>query len=578
MKKSGGYLVRFALEQLGIKHTFGVPGVHNTEIYDELEKSKNITPLLVTHECGGTFMADAISRTSNLIGTSVIVPAAGTTHAMSGIAESYLDGIPQLIISGGVRIDSGKKYQLHQLDQEKLVQGAVKKYILVNNHNEIIPSLYDAYEIATSGCPGPVFIEIPSNSLLFTGEVNDLPVYQSNKSTSKIDSEKLDKIVTELITAKNPGIYLGWGAKECTKEMLQLAEALQAPVSTTMQGLSVFPANHPLHTGMGFGPSSVPAAENAFKKCDCLLAVGARFSELASGSYGLPVPSNLIHIDIDPEVFNTNYPANISYEGDALIVVSEILNRLKKHIDFSPRKNSELVEKIQQDKDSYFNEWANHDSKDRVNPATFFYNLRRKLNDDDFVVLDDGNHTFLASELFPVNKSKCLISPTDFNAMGYCVPASIGAKIANPDKTVVGIVGDGSFLMTGLELLTASYNNLGIVIFIFNDGELGQISQFQKTPLNKKTCTVLPEIKMEGIALATGAQYLELNSNDEASEIINKAIELSKDHKPVIVDVKIDYSKKTRFTKGVVKVNLKRFPLGQKARFIGRALKRHTLG
>ena len=578
MKKSGGSLVCYALEQLGVKHTFGVPGVHNTEIYDELNKSDSITPLLVTHECGGAFMADAVSRTSERIGTCVIVPAAGTTHAMSGIGEAYLDGISQLIISGGTRIDADKHYQLHQLDQEKLVGAVVKKYFLVKEHKDIVQTIYQAYDIATSGTPGPVFVEIPANLLLFTGEVESLPQYESKAQLQTFDSKQIETIVDTLLQAKNPGFYLGWGARECTAESMELAEVLQTPVSTTMQGISVFPASHPLHTGMGFGKSAVPAAKKAFKDCDCLLAVGVRFGELATGSYGMDIPENLIHIDVNSEVFNKNYPAKVAVCGDAKIVMKEILSELKKRNDFKPRCNSELRDLIKNEKEAYIKEWMEHDSGGRVGAGPFFQTLRKKLADDDFVVLDDGNHTFLASELFPVYQSKHMISPTDFNAMGYCVPATIGVQLSNPESRVVGIVGDGSYLMTGLELLTATTNNLGIVIFVFYDGELGQISQFQKTPLNRKTCTIIGEIKLEGVAMATGAAYLEMKNNNDVSVVMDKAFEISQKGQPVVVDVKIDYSKKTCFTKGVVKVNLGRFPLGQKARFISRALKRHILG
>ena len=167
MKKTGAYLAVYALEQLGVKYTFGIPGVHNTEIYDELGKSDQIEPILVTHEGSGAFMADAISRVSDSIGTLAIVPAAGTTHAMSGIGEAYLDGIPMLVISGGIRSDTGRHYQLHQLDQGRLLDGIVKKYFKPTDHSQIIPSIYEAYQIATSGEPGPAFVEIPVELQLF---------------------------------------------------------------------------------------------------------------------------------------------------------------------------------------------------------------------------------------------------------------------------------------------------------------------------------------------------------------------------------------------------------------------------
>ncbi len=576
-KKTGAWLCRYALEQLPISHTFGIPGVQNTEIYDELNNSGKIQPVLVTHEGGGAFMADGISRTSDTIGTLLIVPAAGVTHAMSGIGEAFLDGIPMLIISGGIRRDTDKTYQLHEWDQHAFLATITKKTFLIKSHDEIVPSLFAAYNIATAGEPGPVFVEIPVDLQMYKGDVKSLPEYQKTNEQVRPAKATLDAAVELLTQAKKPGLFLGWGARNATASTISLAELLEAPVATTLQGLSVFPGTHPLHTGMGFGPAAVPAAENAFKECDCLLTVGARFGEIPTGSYGVSVPENHIHIDINPEVFDKNYPAKIKIAGDAGQVLPELLERLKLK-NFSASQNGRsLRKKIKADKQAYFEEWKQH-LNERVNPALFFAALRAQIEDSAIAVVDDGNHTFLAAELFSVLRSKHFISPTDFNCMGYAVPAAIGAKLANPNKQVVGIIGDGAFLMTCMEILTATSHNLGVVYFIFHDGELSQISQGQEIPYNRKVCSVLGEVRLEGVALATGAAYLEINSNDEISEKISTALTSAAKGQPVIVDVKIDYSKRTRFTQGVVGTVLKRFPLGDKFRFIGRAVTRKITG
>jgi acetolactate synthase-1/2/3 large subunit len=162
--------------------------------------------------------------------------------------------------------------------------------------------------------------------------------------------------------------------------------------------------------------------------------------------------------------------------------------------------------------------------------------------------------------------------------MGYCVPAAIGAKVASPGRQVAGIVGDGGFLMTGLELLTATAENAGVALFVFHDGELSQISQGQEIPYNRKTCTVLGEVRLDGIAFATGARFLSIQTNGEIPGVIREAFLTAAAGQPVVVDVRIDYSKRTRFTEGVVQTVLRRFPLGDKVRFIGRALVRKVTG
>ncbi|VAW26287.1 Acetolactate synthase large subunit, partial [hydrothermal vent metagenome] len=192
-------------------------------------------------------------------------------------------------------------------------------------------------------------------------------------------------------------------------------------------------------------------------------------------------------------------------------------------------------------------------------------------------VVDDGKHTYLAAELLPINKSKHFVSPTDFNCMGFCVPAAIGAKFMNPANKVVGIVGDGGFLMTGMETLTATTYKKGVVYFVFHDGELGQISQFQKIPLKRKVASVIGKVNIKGIADACGATYLNMENDTKIDEVMQKAFHEVAKNIPVIVDVAIDYSKKTFMTKGVVKVNLARFSFKEKVRFIGRAMKRHLL-
>lgn len=579
MKKTGAWLARHALEQLGVKYTFGIPGVHNTELYDELNKSEQITPVLVTHEGHGAFMADAISRTSDSIGTMVIVPAAGVTHAASGIGEAFLDGIAMLVISGGIRSDSEFGYQLHEMDQHKLLEPITKAQLKIEKHEDVIPTLYQAYRIATSGEPGPVFVEIPVNIQLDRGEVPEVLDFTSKPISHSVTNEQWQQTIAALKQAKHPGIFAGWGAMGATEELQKLAEILNAPVSTTLQGLSCFPADHPLHTGMSFGPAAVPAAQNAFKHCDCLIAIGTRFGEIATGSFGVSVPENLIHIDINPQVFNRNYPAKVALEGDAKQILSELLEQMEDQPKALPEiLSSELGQKIAKDKQALREEWKAHDSGSRVNPEAFFTALRQQLPADGFLVVDDGNHTFLTAELMPILRPRGFISPTDFNCMGYAVPAAIATKLAHPDKPVFAVVGDGAFFMTCMELATAAAKGLGVVICVFNDGELSQIAQAQQIPYNRKVCTVLAETRLQGIATATGAKYLPMMQSSDPSQVLAEAEKISQSGKPVIVDVHIDYSKQTYFTSGAVKTNVKRLPFDTKVRMIGRAFYRKLTG
>jgi acetolactate synthase I/II/III large subunit len=577
MKRTGAWLAVYALEQIGARFTFGIPGVHTTELYDALNNSNRITPVLVTHEGGGAFMADAVGRLSDSIGVLTVVPAAGLTHAASGIGEAFLDGVPMLVISGGPRTDTGHHYQLHQMDTHRFMGGLTKATFRATRHEEVVPMLFEAYAIATSGEPGPVFVELPVNILMMTQEIGELPQFRPAPPPRVDAASEMARAAELLRDARHPCIFAGWGARDATVELTRLAEFLDAPVATTLQGLSVFPGNHPLHVGFGFGASAVPAAQNAFGDCDCMIAIGTRFSEIATGSYGAKVPENLIHIDINPDVFGANFPAKVAIAGDAGAVLEQLMTECEAKV---PRRSLQAAmrERIKTDKAAYRESWYRNDAEGLVNPARFFDELRRQMPDDGIVAIDDGNHTFLTAELMPIHGPKSVILPTDFNCMGYAVPAAIGAKLACPNRTVHAIVGDGAFMMTCMEILTAASNNLGVVYYVFNDGELAQIGQAQAIPYNRKPCTQIGKLNIEGVAMATGAAFLPMNDNTAIAAVIGKANALASSGKPVIVGVKIDYSKRTAFTLGAVKTNFGRFPLSEKLRFLTRAAVRHVTG
>lgn len=584
MKKTAAQLAVHALEQLGITHTFGIPGVHNTELYDALAQSRQITPLLVTHEGGGAFMADAFSRlnwggigadgAARAIGTLAIVPAAGLTHAASGIGEAYLAGIPMLVLTGGTRTDSGRRYQLHGIDQLEMARGFTKAAFRVTGHAQVVPTLFEAYRIATSGVPGPVLVELPVNLQIFSGDAGAVPEWQAAEAPPLPDAALIRQAADVLQHARQPGLFVGWGARHAQAELVALAELLQMPVSTTLQGLAVFPGDHPLHAGFGFSRSAVPAAQNAFRQCDALLAVGARFAEIPTGSFGARVPQALVHVDIDPEVPGANYPAQVALVGDAQPVLRALLDELRNR---KARRdvNSRLQHQIASDKAAYLDSWLKHGDQTHVNPAAFFASLRRQMPADSITVLDDGNHTFLAAELYSYPRGSALLTPSDFNAMGYAVPAAIGARLAQPQREVVAIVGDGGFAMSCMEIMTATANGLGVIFCVFNDGALAQIAQAQQLPYQRLTCTTLPHrIGLQGVAQATGAAYVPMPDNHCIDSTIAEARKLAAQGRPVIVDVAIDYSRQTTFTQGTTKTNFRSFPLGQKLRFLRRIVGR----
>jgi acetolactate synthase-1/2/3 large subunit len=474
-------------------------------------------------------------------------------------------------------MDTGRRYQVHQMDLHAFMRGLTKATFLVDRHEDVLPTMFRAYDIATGVEPGPVFVELPLNIQAFSSEIPSLPTHERPVPGPVGQADAIAQAATLIAEARHPGLFVGWGARDAWVQLRDLAAWLQAPVSTTLQGLSAFPGNDPLHAGFGFGPASVPAARAAFRSCDCLIAVGTRFSEIATGSYGARVPGNLIHIDINPEVFNANYPAKVALAGDAGRLLDALLSAVRQTMP-ARAADHQLHELIRCEKAAYRQSWYAHEANDRVNPARFFDELRRQTPDDAITVLDDGNHTFLAAELFEVRSTKSVILPTDFNCMGYAVPAAIGAKLAHPGRAVNAIVGDGAFAMTCMEIMTASRNELGVVYYVFHDGALSQIAQFQDLPYNRRTCTELGAFRIEGVATATGAAYVAMRDNASIAGAVGEANAAAAQGRPVIVDVAIDYSKRTAFTTGAGRTTFGRLPIGQKARVLARAVGRRIMG
>src|SRR6201997_315571 len=234
MKRTGAWLTVYALEQIGARFTFGIPGVHTTELYDALNSSNRIRQVLVTHEGGASFMADAVGRLSDSIGVLTVVPAAGLTHAASGIGEAFLDGVPMLVISGGPRTDTGHRYQLHQMDTHQFMSGLTKATFRVTRHEDVVPTLFKAYSIATSGEPGPVFVELPVNILLLTDEIGELPQFKPAPAPRADATSEIAGAADLRKEARHPRIFAGWGARDATASLIKLAEWLDAPVATTL--------------------------------------------------------------------------------------------------------------------------------------------------------------------------------------------------------------------------------------------------------------------------------------------------------------------------------------------------------
>jgi acetolactate synthase I/II/III large subunit len=562
----GGRLVARALEDEGIELTFGIPGTHNIELYDALAASGRVRTILVTDEQSASFMADGAWRASGRLACVNLVPGAGLTHAMSGIAEAFMDTVPMLVLGCGIRRDTGRAFQLHDVDQAAMVAPVTKAQLRPATARELYATIRKACEIARSGAPGPVFVEVPAELYLLSHDVSDEVPFVPASAIVQPDAREAAAILNR---SKRPLAYLGLGAAKA--RVVELIERLEAPVSTTYQGKGVVPETHPLFLWPGFGDAAPAFVREIAGECDATLAIGCRFGEVATASYGLEPPGPLVHVDIDLNVLGRNHKTALSIESDAARFIEALLPLL----EHRPR-DTKVRERIRRGHDSVRQEWLGAGDTTRVPPFALLDALQRTFGDETIFTTDSGNGTFIAMEMLRLTAPGRFLGPIDYSCMGYAVPAAIGAKLARPAAPVVALAGDGAFLMTGLELLTAATQGAAVVVVVLRDRELAQIAQFQHTAMNRKTASIIGEYDVEAICRGVGVECLQLRHAAEIGAVLTRARDIAQTGRPVAIDCAIDYSRKTFFTSGVVKTNFGRLPWRDRLRYAGRAIVRRV--
>ena len=573
MKMTGADIVVRALEDDGIPFTFGIPGTHNIELYDSLARSTKVRPILVTDEQSASFMADGVNRSSGMLAAANVVPGAGLTHALSGIAEAYLDNIAMLVLACGIRRDTGKAFQLHAVDQLAIARPVTKAQFLIERGADLYSTIRRACRIARAAPAGPVFVEVPAEHYIFRHDV-DLDAYTDDVGQASgpvLRAADLDQARGLLAACRRPLLYLGLGAAGAGADLVALAERLEAPVATTFEGKGIFPESHPLWLWCGFGAAAPPFVQKIAAGCDLTLAIGCRFSEVGTGSYGLEVPGKLVHVDIDASVLDKNYRADLPVVADASAFIGALLNDLP-----ALQADTDLRESIRAGHAKVWSGWDAPEDAEKVTPPQLLKAVQELLGPDAIYTTDSGNGTFLAVECLRLDRPRSFLAPIDYSCMGYAVPAALGAALACPGRPVISLAGDGAFLMTGLELLTAAQLQLPVMVLLLRDRELAQIAQFQQTALGRKSCSELPDYDLPAFCRAVGVEYLMLSRNAEIHSVLRQACAFTEAKRPVVVEVAIDYSRKTYFTNGVVRVNLARLPWTDRLRMVVRALARRV--
>ena len=480
-KLTGAEIIWECLIREGVDVVFGYPGGAILPTYDALSKYKdNIHHVLTRHEQGATHMADGYARTSGKVGVAMATSGPGAANMVTGLATAMMDSVPIVCITGQVPRPAIGSDAFQEMDISGAVIPVTKHSYLVMDIRNLAQTIKEAFAIARSGRPGPVLIDIPKDvqaeeyDFIYPEEPVKLP--GKNPLDKEIDKKSLGDAADLIANAKRPVILAGHGIllSGASKEVIELSEKGDIPLSWTLLGSGAVPASHDLNMGM-MGMHGEFAANNAIQKADLLIACGMRFDDRVTGNtktYSLD--SKKIHIEIDPSEINKNVPVDVALVGDLKLVLKKLIPILK------DQQNTDWINEIEKwKKESQSRDIINADTQ-MLYGAQVISDIWKETNGDAIVVSDVGQHQMLEAQYYKHDEPNTLLTSGGLGTMGFSLPAAIGASFYNRNKDIWVIVGDGSIQMTITELATAVQENANIKIAIINNGYLGMVRQWQQ--------------------------------------------------------------------------------------------------
>ena len=480
-KLTGAEIIWECLMREGVDVVFGYPGGAILPTYDALSKYKdNIHHVLTRHEQGATHMADGYARTSGKVGVAMATSGPGAANMVTGLATAMMDSVPIVCITGQVPRPAIGSDAFQEMDISGAVIPVTKHSYLVMDIKNLAQTIKEAFAIARSGRPGPVLIDIPKDvqaeeyDFIYPEEPVKLP--GKNPLDKEIDKKSLGDAADLIANAKRPVILAGHGIllSGASKEVIELSEKGDIPLSWTLLGSGAVPASHDLNMGM-MGMHGEFAANNAIQKADLLIACGMRFDDRVTGNtktYSLD--SKKIHIEIDPSEINKNVPVDVALIGDLKLVLKKLIPII------NDQQNTEWINEIEKwKKESQSRDIINADTQ-MLYGAQVISDIWKETNGDAIVVSDVGQHQMLEAQYYKHDEPNTLLTSGGLGTMGFSLPAAIGASFYNRNKDIWVIVGDGSIQMTITELATAVQENANIKIAIINNGYLGMVRQWQQ--------------------------------------------------------------------------------------------------
>lgn len=534
-RMTGAFAVVETLLQEGCECVFGIPGAQQNELWDAL-KTKHLDYLLVTHEFSAACMADGYARAKGKPGVLCVVPGPGLTNSISGIGEALLDSIPLVCIVGDIGSgDRNYPFQVHALPQVGLLRNVTKAVLQVNHVSQIPLAIRQAFRLACCGEPGPVGVVIPYNLLIEADNFHSGPL---EPPPPPWDEDCYQRALGLLSARRRKvGIYAGLGCMNYTPLLVQVAELLQAPVATSISGKGAMPETHPLSVGWGYGPQGTTTAEQIFRGVDLILALGVRFSEVSTGFYSLPQAKPLIHVDINPNNIARIMRTEVGVNADAGAFMERLLadgDQVRRPLD------RVLMQRIQLLKTAEFREHHQIRARHGVDPMAFILALRRLSCPEALLFVDVTVSQYLAAEAYQALGPRTFFNPTNNQAMGWSIPAALGAQRVFPGRQVLTLTGDGCFLMSGMEISTAARAHLPVKFFVFDDQAYHYMQRLQRPAYLRTTATILARLDYQALAQGWGVHYQEIRNQAELEPALRGALQC---HGPVLTRVCVDYSR-----------------------------------
>jgi acetolactate synthase-1/2/3 large subunit len=536
MKLTGAQILMEVLKEEEVDSIFGYPGGAIIDIYDELEKT-DIQHVLVRHEQAAVHAADGYARAKSRVGVCLVTSGPGVTNTITGIASAYMDSVPIVILSGQVPTALIGNDAFQEVDIVGITRPCTKHNYLVMSIEDLAATVKEAFYLARSGRPGPILVDIPKDITKETTEYTpgQRVKLKSYNPTYNPNMKQLKKIGNLIESSERPMIFAGGGAilSRASRELTELARKARIPVTTSLMGLGAFPETDPLSLGM-IGMHGTYRANMCTSVCDLMIAIGVRFDDRVTGKTdAFASQSQIVHIDIDPTSIRKNIPVTIPVVGDCKISL-EHLNQLIDQVELGnlDQKRKPWFDQIEEWKST--NSLA-YEQKEVIKPQFVVEKLYELTKGQAIITTEVGQNQMWAAQYYQFDRPNHFITSGGLGAMGFGLPAAIGAQVAFPGATVVDIAGDSSIQMNIQEMATAVQSGLPVKVVILNNGYMGMVRQWQELFYDKRYVSTCMDCAPDFVKLAEayGAVGLRAAKPEEVESVLSEGLKIPK---PVIMD------------------------------------------